>query len=489
MLGTPFFVFQRQSVPVVAGLTTMDVIGPISAENAGSFDNEGIYLCRPDEPDAEKEYYGSVNMNSLKTGLRSFRPTLTAVKLNEREKWDPATGTEFTIDVEEAEYNGYESVKWHLREDAPAAVYGIECVYVTDEAGENKETKYFRVVYTDEWTYICVKDDAGERRTTNFQGGEKTLYLNVTFNPGATNPSLKKEAIDDGGIAHSAISDARDVVSLATMDITVKTLSGSVYKFGRDNYDIVNDENRVKITFPEKLGNDVYIVQFTSNANQSIMGQYIIDNTQGNGGVNMSGLWAILMIFGGVLTVGASVMYLVPFAIVKINEARVNKENERVDRMKNPEKYAESDQKSLKGIFSKLIYNIKTPAYERNKNKATTEEGKEKPVVEKVHTNKFTEMLSERQERREFMRKNNVTSEEMDRMKEAEEEIKREEASSFVGLRDDDEEEDEIATFHAAEDEISTLETGSYTEGGATFAKLDSIRDDESVDGNDNDGK
>ena len=70
------------------------------------------------------------------------------------------------------------------------------------------------------------------------------------------------------------------------------------------------------------------------------------------------------------------------------------------------------------------------------------------------------------------------------------------EVNSFAFLRDDD----EIATFHAAEDEISTLETGSYVQGGTTFAKLDSLQADEKLqaekvnneddDGkNDNDGK
>ena len=61
-------------------------------------------------------------------------------------------------------------------------------------------------------------------------------------------------------------------------------------------------------------------------------------------------------------------------------------------------------------------------------------------------------------------------------MKEAEAALAADEMNSFAALRDDDD--DEIATFHAAEDDISTLETGAYMENGTRFAKLDSITDD-----------
>ena len=84
-------------------------------------------------------------------------------------------------------------------------------------------------------------------------------------------------------------------------------------------------------------------------------------------------------------------------------------------------------------------------------------------------------MLRERQEKRDFMRENNITSAEMEKIKEAKAALEQDELNSFSVLRDD---EDEIATFHAAEDEISTLETGAYVENGTRFAKLDSLNDD-----------
>ena len=74
-------------------------------------------------------------------------------------------------------------------------------------------------------------------------------------------------------------------------------------------------------------------------------------------------------------------------------------------------------------------------------------------------------------------------------MKEKQAAMAADEINSFAALRDDDDEDDEIATFHAAEDEISTLETGAYMEDGARFAKLDSLNDSNlDSDGNDNDG-
>ena len=180
------------------------------------------------------------------------------------------------------------------------------------------------------------------------------------------------------------------------------------------------------------------------------------------------------MIFGGFLALGASSAFFIPLFIVKINENRVNKENERVARMKNPEAYASKKKKSLKEMIDNVIYYIKTPAYKRKKDaKEKTEEQEE----EKVYSNRFTEMLRERREKRDFMREHNVTSEEMERMKEKEEAIAADEANSFAALRDDDDD-DEIATFHAAEDEVSTLETGAYVENGTRFAKLDSLNDD-----------
>ena len=90
-------------------------------------------------------------------------------------------------------------------------------------------------------------------------------------------------------------------------------------------------------------------------------------------------------------------------------------------------------------------------------------------------------MLRERKEKRDFMRENNVTLEEMERIKAREAEIAMDEVNSFAGLRDDDDD-DEIATFHAAQEEVSTLETGAYVDSGARFAKLDSLRDDDDDD-------
>lgn len=460
-------------------MASEDVEQRVKADNASTFEDEGMYLCRPDEPDAEKVYYASIAFGKQ---VEELNPTVSAVVCVDG-KWQAFGGiNNFWIDSENDDSG--RSVFWYLRETAPAALYGVSCVYEL----ENKKIELiYKVLYTDDWTYIQVTNDKGECRVTDYFG-EEPLALNITFNNGAASPKLKETATESDGILHGAIEYERDIVSLENMinNITIKTVSGVPV----ENFDWEidsNNKNRLLIRFYKRLSDDMYIVQLSSDAKSSIIGQFVIDKTGSGRGVNLSQIWAILMILGGVLSLVAASGYLVPFAIVKINEARVDKENERVDRMKNPEKYAESDKKSLKGMISKVIYNIKTPAYKRKKDKE--QEQAEKPVEEKVYTNRFTEMLRERQEKRDFMRENNVTSEEMERMKEEQEKVIREEANSFASLRDDDDEDDEIATFHAAEEEISTLETGSYVKDGTTFAQLDSMRNDEPKDGNDNDGK
>ena len=348
------------------------------------------------------------------------------------------------------------------------------------------EEKYvdFQVLYQGEWNFVTVTNPAGKHQIANFAGGnELTLELEFTFNDGAASQPDLFEKGEKEGEGLSSIGYGKlnlgDVVTTETLvkNINIKTISGQSYNAGVHTK---VDGNRVELRFLERLGKGIYVLQFTSDnyafdtVNGRILGQFIIDNSGMKGGVNLSQIWVILMIFGGLLALGASSAYLVPLLIIKVNEARVDKENERIARMKNPEAYATKQKKSLKDVFAKIIYNIKTPAYERKK-QAEKEQEEKKPVEEKVYSNRFTEMLRERQEKRDFMRENNITSAEMEKIKEAKAALEQDELNSFSVLRDD---EDEIATFHAAEDEISTLETGAYVENGTRFAKLDSLNDD-----------
>lgn len=484
-----FSVPQFSNRSMIVGLSPLsdtenDNVRQITAGNAGTFNDIGMYLCRPDEPNPKNVYYASITVDDT---VVEAQPTITAQQyIDDEWKPLPAEITEFWVDVNDNETDC--TVFWYLRETAPAGVYGVSCAYEQNINGEKKKIEdIFTVLYTDDWNYIQVINNDGERRINNLFGDERTLSLKVNFNSGAARPNLKELATKTDGIPHDAIDNLLDIVSLDTMDITVKSITGTVYEPNKDfDWETdASDKSRVTVRFLKRLENDIYLVQFSSNANKRIVGQFVIDNTGAKGGVNLSQVWAVLMIFGGVLTLGAASAYLTPFVIIKVNETRVNKENERVDRMKNPGKYVESDKKSLKGIMSKVIYNLKTPAYKRKKDKEKEQEAK--PVEEKVYTNRFTEMLRDRQEKRDFMRENNITSEEMERMKEAKEEAIKEEASSFAALRDDDED-DEIATFHAAEDEVSTLETGSYVKDGTTFAELDSLRDNQPQNGNDDGG-
>ena len=446
-------------------------------DSAGFDAESGIYLTRPDNPTKDNSYYGSVSAEVLANGKMNFYPEYTALIMQDDVWVEIDNDNGFRVDVDDPTKR---SVSWYLREDAPAAVYGIRCSYEENQDGIVEQVdKYFKILYAGDWTYINVTNDQGERRIQNFSGGEElTLSLNVVFNDGAASPDLYERGDKiSTGVGYGSLNDTY-VVNTRSMvnNIVVKTATGKVYSSKNVKARHYLD-NRIELRFTEPLDNDIYIVQFTSNVNNRIIGQFIIDNTNSKRGVNLSQLWVILMVLGGLMAFGAASAYLVPLFIVKINEARVYKENERVARMKNPEGYAKKKKKSFKEVIDKIIYNIKTPAYKRKKDAQQVEEVEE----EKEYSNRFTEMLRDRKEKRDFMRENNVTLEEMERIKAREAEIAMDEVNSFAGLRDDDDD-DEIATFHAAQEEISTLETGAYVDSGARFAKLDSLRDDDDDD-------
>lgn len=439
------------------------------------FGQAGLYLTRPENPSSDNVYTGTIDASDLKkgNGMVDFHPTFTALVMKDDE-WLEITDENPVFWCENSD-STYFSIRWKLKETAPAAVYGVRCDYIVKQENEEiEQSSIFRVLYTENWTYIkvCKDGNDGARRICDFVGGSSlTLSLYVTFNSGAADPRLSDtEKALSTGVKYDALKSG-NVVSTDTMEIKVQTASGEMYKdFSYKIDDNVN--NRVNMRFNEPLEDEIYIVQFTSKANSQIIGQFIIDNTGMNSGVNLSQLWVILMIMGGILVLGASSAYFVPLLTIKLNQARFDKETERVARLKNPDAYANSKKKTFKETVDKVIYNIKTPAYKRKKEEKT----ESVPTEEKVYSNRFTEMLRERQEKRDFMREHNVSSVEMEKMKEAEVEAAEYEKRSFASLRDDDD--DEIATFHAAEDEISTLETGAYVEDGTRFAKLDSLRDE-----------
>ncbi len=467
-----------QSLPGLGGKpAAAEYLVSVFDANAFTYGQLGLYLTRPEKPSKNNVYYGTISTEEIIGSKQEFYPTFRALVRHDDQWYDITDDqdADFYIRTDEDQTNY--SVTWYLKESAPAAVYGVRCTYEEEQDGYTETVDVeFQILYTQDWTYINVTNDEGVRRISNFTGGRNlTLYLNVTFNDGAADPILREAGADFSTGASKGKLESNNIVSTNTMQINVKTVSGKVYTPQNLMYEIdVNKNNRVAIRFLEQLSNDIYMVQFTSNADNRIIGQFIIDNSDMQSGVNLSNLWVVLMIFGGLLALGAASAYLVPFLIVKVNETRVYKENERVARMKNPEAYANKNKKktSFKEAIDKLIYNIKTPVYKRKKD-AKEEEAQ---TEEKEYTNRFTEMLRERQEKRDFMREHNVTSAEMEKMQEAEAAAAADKANSFASLRDDDDD-DEIATFRAAQDEISTLETGSYVQGGTTFAKLDSMRD------------
>lgn len=490
--------FNQKNVSAVGADLSPKTENSIVVANAAAFDDifPGVYLTRPEKISAnssENLYYGTISTDNLSEKKDNFNPVFKAM-IMQNDNWCELENSKFFwVDVfentnEDGSSNfGIEGgVFWYLRETAPAALYGVRCIET-----EHNIDKIFKVLYAGDWTYINVtNNENGKRSISNFFGGNnKTLSLNITYNDGAARPNLSSQATQlPTGVAYGCL-DNNAVVTTESMlsNIVVKTVSGNVYNGTIEKLINRFQNNKFELRFMQPLENDIYIIQFVSSVGNHVMGQFIIDNTNMHGGVNLSQFWVVLMVFGGLLTLGAALAYFVPLMLIKFNEARVYKENERVARIKNPEAYVSKEKKSFKEIINKIIYNIKTPVYKRKKEEKEKEEVQSK---EKTYTNRFTDMLRERQEKREYMRVNNITSEELERRKAAEDAIAADEMKSFASLRDNDEDE-EIATFHAAEDEISTLETGGYVRDGARFAKLDSLTDDEPIideDGNDSNG-
>ncbi len=493
------FIPQNSNIKVVSGisegLASKAVYDVMVSQNFAESSRPGVFLTRPEKLSSNSVsniYQGTIGTENLRSDKPNFYPEFKAM-IMQGDSWRELTyeKCEKCEEDEECEdckklknfwvESSFDSVSWFLRESAPAALYGVACTEPNYGISE-----IFQVLYAGDWTFVDVTNDTGARSINNFAGGSNlTLALNITYNEGAAKPDLSSQSTKElsTGVSYGHLTYDSAVSSESMFaNIVVKTVSGKVYSGNieklRDRY----HNNRIELRFMQPFENDVYIVQFASSTGGQVIGQFIIDNSYTRSGVNLSQFWVIFMVFGGLLALGAALAYLVPLMIVRFNEARVYRENERIARIKNPEAYASKEKKSLKEIFGKIIYNMKTPVYKRKQEEKVEEQEKE----EKVYSNRFTEMLRERQEKREYMRKNNITFEEMERRKAADAAVAADELNSFASLRDNDD--DEIATFHAAQDEVSTLETGAYVQDGARFAKLDSLTDDDPIVSDDGNG-
>lgn len=434
----------------------------------------GVFLTRATKYGAT--YHGSVTADKIieDNKLNNFDPTYTAM-VKHNDVWEnilPDGQGQYTSPFRIAIDSDKRGVIWYLDADAPAAVYGVKCTY-QDPNTLNVYEGIFNVVYTDKWTYLSLHTQAGANYVTDFRGGvDRTLTVQVAFNDGATTPTFEpiNQEIDDSGVTYGAIR-ASETIAIDSLQFTLKTVSGEIYD-GNISAQRLPNTNCVTLMFEDSLANDTYVLQVASAVDGKIYGALVINNAGGAASINLSRLWIFLMAGGGVLVLVAAGMFFLPLVVAKVNANRVYKENARVARMKNPEAYANKSGTLFQRIQSKL----QNWANRKKKGAVTKVTEEEKPQEESAPAPakpKFTDMLRERREKRDFVGKGGESSETKSGSATTE---KLDEKQSFAFLRNDDD--DEIASFHQEKKEAPTIETGSYVEDGVTFAKLDSLRDE-----------
>lgn len=435
----------------------------------------GVFLTRATKYGTT--YFGSVDAHDLyeNNGGTSFNPTYTAmVKHNDIWKYVPVNAQgqcegsfriDSTFDIEASDKL---SIGWELDADAPAAVYGIKCAYPDPVTREIHESIFY-IVYTDAWTYLSIYDQNGSHYLNNFGGGsDRTLTVQVSFNDGAITPTWEpiNDEIDDSGVKYGAISKD-EIISLDTLQFTIKSITGESYN-GMISVQRIPNTNLVSLIFADNLANGTYVLQVSSTVDDKIYGELVIYNGVRNAGINLSRIWIFFMVAGGLIVLTAVIMFFLPLSMSKINARRVDKENARIARMKNPEAYANKSGT----LFQRLQTKLKKMANRKQKDGAATEEAKPQAEPTPAFKPKFTDLLRERREQRDGMNKGEKNTATTPANKATQEAT---EKTGFAFLRDDDDD-DEIASLREVKEEVSTIETGSYVEDGVTFAKLDSLQ-------------
>lgn len=433
----------------------------LTVSGADTFGQAGLFIRRPEQVTAGNLYEGSVT-NVLDSGVTNFTPTYQAL-VKRHDTWVAVTDDAFRIQVQADQL----SVIWTLREDAPAATYGVSCRYLAAD-GYTTNEDIFAIVYTADWTYVAVQDNAQHNHMTDFYGGpNRTLPLQVTYNEGATILSLLEGEQLANGTLYGQIS-GNEVITAENFALAMTTVSGKTYADTIFVNSVVG--NVVSLTFDEPLERgEIYILKFYSALDGRVYGQFIIDNSAAGSGINLSNLWILCVTLGGLMILVSVSLFFVPLIIVKVNENRVYKENLRIAKMKNPDAYVDN---------TNLWQRLRTKFKKLGKKGAKDEVKEvETPQLENApKERKFTDMIRENREKRAFMEEHGISSDQVEAMQKQNAAMADAQKQGFAFLRDDDDD-DEIASLYQEKVEKPTIETGAYVQDGVTFAKLDSMPD------------
>lgn len=432
---------------------------------ADTFDDTGIYICRrPDEKQTGESFYGSIT-KTFGDNVQNFEPECLMI-VKDHDVWQelPVNNGYFSIELSSDKC----SVMWTLQEAAPAAVYGVKCIYTDSVYSDITHEDIYQIVYTDTWNYVSVKDADNQTYITNFVGGSRRrLNLYVEYNAGATVLSV----LQDGKMLPNQVRYGRimsaGIITTENLTVSLSTIGGELYT-GRIYTDVTG--NILTVIFDDVLANDIYIMKLSSTLDDKVYGQFVIDNSALTRGINLSQFWVLVVILGGILVLFGVLAFFVPLLVIKVNQWRVNRENVRVAKMKNPEAYADSE--------GNLLQRVQKNLKKLRKGGAKTEEKVvEKPKVENPSESvRITNIISQNRENRRLVEENAISGGKAEAVKQQEAIDQNAQKHSFAFLRDDD---DEIASLQDDSEAMPTIETGSYVQDGVTFAKLDSMKDED----------
>ena len=460
------------AVPIAAQSVPYDedIIVPYSSE----FGDAGIYLRRTSQPKTDYIYSGSVLTDYIRDNYRqteNFYPEYQALVWR-YDEWQTVSESDFWVEPASDQC----SVRWYLNEKAATAAYAVQCSFI-GYYGEWVE-EIFPVVYSNNWTYITAVNSQGQNTITNWRGGPNlTLTLTIGYNDGALVPYTRSSLDDNApenvlsnGLKYGYLTDG-EMITTESMNVTMQTLTGKTYDSNQIEYDAI--ANQITFRFLQPLENELYVLKIQNETDKTIYAQFVIDNQGDSSPVNLSRLWIFIIVIGALLILAAAGAFLIPLIMTKINSERVYRENLHIHRIKHPEAY---EQKSGT-VWQRLKNKFKKFTKKKNGVQEPIEEESTPPELESEAPTKkrFTDMIREQRETREFMQEYGVTTEKVEEIKKQAETARDNSRKGFAFLRDNE----EIASLHEEEVEMPSIETGSYVKDGVTFSRLNSTENDQ----------
>jgi hypothetical protein len=416
----------------------------------------GIFIVRQRELIKAGKIFAGTVFAIYPTAVSDPTNFIYTAMVKEKDKWVPADKNYFWT----VETSPNISVKWYLREDAPANTYGIHCLN-----GITGEELYYQIIYTEQFTFVSTAAENGENIIRNFYGGTRvSVTFSVAYNGGAviTDAMPPTAATADGFKYGNLISAA--VIEASTFEVEVTTLAGVQYS--NNNIILMGSQGEISLWLVEPLTDETYIVKLFNNIDKTVYGIFVIENAE-SAGLFETGIWAVLLIFGLFLVVMVCLLYFTPVLVRRINESRLYNENLRIKREKNPEEYAEEkSQGFLSGLKAKM-----EEAKARREGKVIEKKDKrEKAVNKDGGGSKFSQRLQESMQVRQYAKEHGLTRQQIDEAREEQKKLEQAKIDSFAFLRDYDK---PIAELKKEEEEDRSINAATVNIAGVAYSALE----------------